>query len=680
MKKSLKEFEYDEKLSDEDIDGEFSESMKINEEKSMQTPWGTSEIQKKLTDKHNPNIWILRVDTSTHGGYFVPAQVVQTWKEPFKSYKPFAGKGWYEEDCDWSVVALAMPQFFSKKEQELAKITFEKYCKKNNKNESFENKDMKLIKTKFGYNFWKSTNKEGKPYYNVTPQSQSKPPTSGYMDANFICKIKGVPNCFEDTVTNESFEIVSKTNPTFRLCDDGKFRHCGFHDSKKFVSKDDAIETLNKLKNKDRCKIISEQTLTEAFTEDSDNWFDDIANIAKNKAIDIANLLSIAKKLPTKENFIRFKKELNSISGLDSLKLFIKNIDSEKYNKEYKFIYNKPVSLIGEFFGLFRQACEYEKSKILTEAKYTKKDIGAYFDGFRGRHIPKLVWDFAKTHGFKPTEEFSEEFDNECEDEATEYMNSKYMVKDAVWGRNENGDWGLWNYNEDLQEAKIVIKNQIRNRKNINESVPHKSLLRKKTNMLETKNMLRKKIKDILIEMDINKIISANASANFMRQKHAIETEKSKHKLNKMWHDASKPFNKAIKQFKDELDTLLEKFLYINPHKFESNLSTGYISYYSSIPDPRSAHKLSPEILTIHIEAPIFSGYGQGETEKPGETDINYLQYDFNDGKKVRIKLPNKTTPKDIVNRIKKDQGLFDKRGYGWVFKNENRFDLDKIK
>jgi hypothetical protein len=56
-------------------------------------------------------------------------------------------------------------------------------------------KKMKLIKTEFGYNFWKGVNKEGNPYFNVTPQDQSKP-QGGYMNAEYICKIKGVPNCF----------------------------------------------------------------------------------------------------------------------------------------------------------------------------------------------------------------------------------------------------------------------------------------------------------------------------------------------------------------------------------------------------------------------------------------------------------------------------------------------------
>lgn len=54
---------------------------------------------------------------------------------------------------------------------------------------------MKLIKTEFGYNFWEGTNKKGQQYYNVTPIDQPKP-NGGYMNAEYICKIKNAPNCF----------------------------------------------------------------------------------------------------------------------------------------------------------------------------------------------------------------------------------------------------------------------------------------------------------------------------------------------------------------------------------------------------------------------------------------------------------------------------------------------------
>jgi hypothetical protein len=45
--------------------------------------------------------------------------------EPYRSHPPFCGKaGWYEEDCDWAVVALSFPQFFTADELEAARRTW----------------------------------------------------------------------------------------------------------------------------------------------------------------------------------------------------------------------------------------------------------------------------------------------------------------------------------------------------------------------------------------------------------------------------------------------------------------------------------------------------------------------------------------------------------------------------
>jgi hypothetical protein len=31
---------------------------------------------------------------------------------PLREFQPWAAPGWFEEDCDWTIVALALPQFF----------------------------------------------------------------------------------------------------------------------------------------------------------------------------------------------------------------------------------------------------------------------------------------------------------------------------------------------------------------------------------------------------------------------------------------------------------------------------------------------------------------------------------------------------------------------------------------
>jgi hypothetical protein len=40
-----------------------------------------------------------------------------------RSVNPFAGEGWYEEDIDWAIVALAFPEAFTPEERGAAKRT-----------------------------------------------------------------------------------------------------------------------------------------------------------------------------------------------------------------------------------------------------------------------------------------------------------------------------------------------------------------------------------------------------------------------------------------------------------------------------------------------------------------------------------------------------------------------------
>jgi len=55
---------------------------------------------------------------------------------------------------------------------------------------------MRLVCTEFGYNFWIGINSKGEPYYNITPIGQPKP-QGGYMSSEYISRIKGVTNFFE---------------------------------------------------------------------------------------------------------------------------------------------------------------------------------------------------------------------------------------------------------------------------------------------------------------------------------------------------------------------------------------------------------------------------------------------------------------------------------------------------
>lgn len=73
---------------------------------TIETPWGPSQTSEEIAPG------IVRHNTASHGGYYLSPERVAEMPMALRSFKPFAGSNWYEEDCDWAVVALAFPQFF----------------------------------------------------------------------------------------------------------------------------------------------------------------------------------------------------------------------------------------------------------------------------------------------------------------------------------------------------------------------------------------------------------------------------------------------------------------------------------------------------------------------------------------------------------------------------------------
>jgi hypothetical protein len=65
--------------------------------------------------------------TPSHGGYHLSDARIASMPKPLRDFKPFAGHGWYEEDCDWSIVATAFPQFFPKDAVDAANSTLARY-------------------------------------------------------------------------------------------------------------------------------------------------------------------------------------------------------------------------------------------------------------------------------------------------------------------------------------------------------------------------------------------------------------------------------------------------------------------------------------------------------------------------------------------------------------------------
>lgn len=72
----------------------------------MQTPWGRSQETTRISQD------ITRLSTASHGGYHCTGQAQRTIETAVPDFKPWAGRGWYEEDVDWAVVAVMHDAWF----------------------------------------------------------------------------------------------------------------------------------------------------------------------------------------------------------------------------------------------------------------------------------------------------------------------------------------------------------------------------------------------------------------------------------------------------------------------------------------------------------------------------------------------------------------------------------------
>ena len=71
------------------------------------TPWGWAD------DAVEKAAGIIMVTTPGHGGFWLSPDRLATVKAKFPDLKnTFAGFPWFEEDCDWALVALTFPELF----------------------------------------------------------------------------------------------------------------------------------------------------------------------------------------------------------------------------------------------------------------------------------------------------------------------------------------------------------------------------------------------------------------------------------------------------------------------------------------------------------------------------------------------------------------------------------------
>ena len=86
----------------------------------MQTPWGPSQTTQTIGDH------IVRVTTAGHGGYYVPPSLYRMMPAALRT-NPYGTGTWFEEDCEWALVALAFPDHFQPRQIRNAVETIKVY-------------------------------------------------------------------------------------------------------------------------------------------------------------------------------------------------------------------------------------------------------------------------------------------------------------------------------------------------------------------------------------------------------------------------------------------------------------------------------------------------------------------------------------------------------------------------
>ena len=79
----------------------------------MITPWGNADQTRNIGEG------IVSVSTPSHGGYYVPARLYNRMPAELRSNK-YGGGTWFEEDCEWALVALAFPRLFEPRQIQAA--------------------------------------------------------------------------------------------------------------------------------------------------------------------------------------------------------------------------------------------------------------------------------------------------------------------------------------------------------------------------------------------------------------------------------------------------------------------------------------------------------------------------------------------------------------------------------
>ena len=84
--------------------------------RQMHTPWGGADHVEKLGEG------VVQVGTPSHGGIGVEKSLAEERMSAKARSEAIRQGGWYwfEEDCDWALVATEMPELFSERDRRLA--------------------------------------------------------------------------------------------------------------------------------------------------------------------------------------------------------------------------------------------------------------------------------------------------------------------------------------------------------------------------------------------------------------------------------------------------------------------------------------------------------------------------------------------------------------------------------
>ena len=79
------------------------------QQNTTNTPWGRADHVERIGDQG-----ILQVSTPSHGGIFVPSELLAQMPAELQGSNSYSGQGnWFEEDIEWTIPVLAFPLQFS---------------------------------------------------------------------------------------------------------------------------------------------------------------------------------------------------------------------------------------------------------------------------------------------------------------------------------------------------------------------------------------------------------------------------------------------------------------------------------------------------------------------------------------------------------------------------------------